>query len=189
MLKYILVFVLTVAMFLDVSPAEPAKSKRKKSPRPQTQTQTQKQAPAPVSLSSLQGKWTASGNGTGTDSRQPGVSLSLSAENIVLEIDNIKFSETTGEGMADVIFTGRILDISSNVRHLREWAYSIPYDMKREGVSSWSFSTEYLDGEDKITLTLTSPTKAILRWEGANWDDDFPDEHDTFDVTCTATKK
>ena len=186
MLKYILVFALTAAMFIEGTPAESAKSRRKKSTRPQPQTQ---QAPAPVSLSSLQGKWTASGNGTGTDSRQPGVSLSLSAENVVLEIDNIKFSETTGEGMADVIFTGRILDISSNVRHLREWAYSIPYDMKREGVSSWSFSTEYLDGEDKITLTLTSPTKAILRWEGANWDDDFPDEHDTFDVTCTAAKK
>ena len=107
----------------------------------------------------------------------------------MLEIENIKFSETTGEGMADVIFTGRITDISGNTRHLRSWAYSIPYDMKREGVSSWSFSTEYIDGEDKITLTLTSPTTAILRWEGANWDDVFPEDHDTFDVTCTAAKK
>ena len=111
------------------------------------------------------------------------------SEDVRLEIDNIKFSESSGEGMADVIFTGKILDISSNTRHIRSWAYSIPYDMKREGVSSWSFSTEYVDGEDKITLTLTSPQKAILRWEGANWDDDFPDERDTFDITCTAEKK
>ena len=191
MLKYLLVLALMTAMFLEVNPAESAKSRRKKNPRPQTQPQTQsvEGAPAHVSLTSLQGKWTAEGSGSGTDSRQPGATLSLSAEDVVLELDNIKFSETSGEGMADVIFTGRITDVSGNVRHLREWAYSIPYDMKREGISSWSFSTEYLDGEDKITVTLTSPRKAILRWEGANWDDDYPDEHDTFDVTCTASKK
>ncbi|MBQ7153979.1 MAG: hypothetical protein IJR85_00265 [Synergistaceae bacterium] len=189
MLKYVLVLLLMTAMILEVPPAESAKSRRKKTPRTQTQVQKQEEPPAPVSLTSLQGKWTGEGGGSGTDSRQPGATLSLSAEDVVLEIDNIKFSETSGEGMADVIFTGRITDVSGNVRHLREWAYSIPYDMKREGVSSWSFSTEYLDGEDKITVTLTSPSKAILRWEGANWDDDYPDEHDTFDVTCTAAKK
>jgi hypothetical protein len=191
MLKYLLVLALMTAMILEVNPAESAKARRKKPQRPQTQTQTQtvEEAPAQVSLTSLQGKWTAEGSGSGTDSRQPGATLSLSAEDVVLEIDNIKFSETSGEGMADVIFTGRITDVSGNVRHLREWAYSIPYDMKREGVSSWSFRTEYLDGEDQITVTLTSPSKAILRWKGANWDDDYPDEHDTFDVTCTASKK
>lgn len=193
MLKYLLVLALIAAMILEVNPAESAKSRRTKTRRPQTQIQSQtkpiEQAPAQVSLTSLQGRWTAEGSGSGTDSRQPGATLSLSAENVVLELDNIKFSETTGEGLADVIFTGRITDVSGNVRHLREWAYSIPYDMKREGVSSWSFSTEYLDGHDKITVTLTGPRKAILRWEGANWDDDFPDEHDTFDVTCTAAKK
>ena len=178
--KILLVFVLIAVM---IAPAEAGKSKKKRSSLPASQS------PAQISISSLQGKWSASGNGTGTDPRSPGVSLSLSAEDVVLEIDNIKFSETSGEGMADVIFTGRILDISSNIRHIRSWAYSIPYDMKREGVSSWSFSTEYIDGVDKITLTLTSPTKAILRWEGANWDDDFPDERDTFDITCTAQKK
>ena len=178
--KVLLVFVLIAVM---IAPAEAGKSRKKRSSQPKSQP------PAQISISSLQGKWSASGNGTGTDPRSPGVSLSLSAEDVVLEIDNIKFSETTGEGMADVIFTGRILDISSNTRHIRTWEYSIPYDMKREGVSSWSFSTEYVDGEDKITLTLTSPTKAILRWEGANWDDDFPDERDTFDITCTAQKQ
>lgn len=190
MLKYILVLALMAAMFFESSPAESAKKRRKSAPRQtQTQVQPQEDVPASASLPSLQGRWTAEGNGTGTDSRSPGATLSLSAEDVVLEIDNIKFSETTGEGRADVIFTGKITDVSSNVRHLREWAYSIPYDMKREGVSSWSFSTEYLDGEDKITLTLTGKNKAILRWEGANWDDDYPDEHDTFDVTCTAQKK
>ena len=178
--KILLVFVLIAVM---IAPAEAGKSKKKRSSLPASQS------PAQISISSLQGKWSASGNGTGTEPRSPGVSLSLSAEDVVLEIDNIKFSETSGEGMADVIFTGRILDISSNIRHIRSWEYSIPYDMKREGVSSWSFSTEYIDGVDKITLTLTSPTKAILRWEGANWDDDFPDERDTFDITCTAQKK
>ena len=178
--KILLVFVLIAVM---LAPAEAGKTKKKRS------SHTAPQPPAQVSISSLQGSWAGSGNGTGTDPRSPGVSLSLTAENIRLEIDNIKFSETSGEGMADVIFTGRILDISSNIRHIRSWAYSIPYDMKREGISSWSFSTEYIDGEDKITLTLTSPTKAILRWEGANWDDDFPDERDTFDVTCSVQKK
>ena len=178
--KFLLVFLLIAVI---IAPAEAAKGKKKRS------SQHKPQPPALISISSLQGTWSASGNGTGTDPRSPGVSLSLTAEDVRLEIDNIKFSETTGEGMADVIFTGRILDISSNTRHIRSWAYSIPYDMKREGVSSWSFSTEYVDGEDKITLTLTSPTKAILRWEGANWDDDFPDERDTFDITCTAQKK
>ena len=178
--KVLLMFVLIAVI---MTPAEAAKGRKQRSSLPQTQP------PAQVSISSLQGTWSGSGNGTGTDPRSPGVSLSLSAEDVRLEIDNIKFSETSGEGMADVIFTGRILDISSNVRHIRSWAYSIPYDMKREGVSSWSFSTEYIDGEDKITLTLTSPTKAILRWEGANWDDDYPDERDTFDITCSVNKK
>ena len=180
--KIVLFFVLIAIM---ISPAEAAKNKRRKS----ANSQTQAKPPAQVSITSLHGKWTASGSGTGTDPRQPGVNVSLSAENIVLEIDNIKFSETTGEGMADVIFTGRILDIRNEPRHIRSWEYSIPYEMKREGVSSWSFSTEYLDGEDKITLTLTSPTKAILRWEGANWDDVYPEDRDTFDVTCSASKK
>ncbi len=178
--KILLVFVLIAVM---IAPAQASKTKKKRS------SHHAPQPPAQVSISSLQGTWSASGNGTGTDPRSPGVSLSLTAEQVRLEIDNIKFSETSGEGVADVIFTGRILDISSNTRHIRTWAYSIPYDMKREGVSSWSFSTEYIDGEDKITLTLTSPNKAILRWEGANWDDDFPDERDTFDITCTAQKK
>ncbi len=178
--KFLLVFVLIIVM---IASAASAKGKKKRSSHPASQP------PAQVSISALQGTWSASGNGTGTDPRSPGVSLSLTAEDVKLEIDNIKFSETSGEGMADVIFTGRILDITSNTRHIRSWAYSIPYDMKREGVSSWSFSTEYIDGFDKITLTLTSPTKAILRWEGANWDDDFPDERDTFDITCTAEKK
>ncbi|MBQ7216077.1 MAG: hypothetical protein IJS39_08850 [Synergistaceae bacterium] len=178
--KILLVFVLISIM---LAPSEAAKSKKKRS------SHSAPQPPAQVSISSLQGTWFASGNGTGTDPRSPGVTLSLTAEDVRLEIDNIKFSESSGEGMADVIFTGKILDISSNTRHIRSWAYSIPYDMKREGVSSWSFSTEYVDGEDKITLTLTSPQKAILRWEGANWDDDFPDERDTFDITCTAEKK
>ena len=178
-LRWLLVVALIAVM---VSPSNAAKAKRRKtSPKPQAQ--------AAVNITSLQGKWTADGNGNGTDARQPGVSLSVSAENVVLEVENIKFSETTGEGMADVIFTGQITDISGNIRHLRTWGYSIPYDMKREGVSSWSFSTEYIDGEDKITLTMTSQKTAIIRWEGANWDDDYPEERDTFDVTCTTAKK
>ena len=184
--KILLVFVL-IAMI--ISPSEAAKAKRRKTSSSKTPAKIQQPAPASISITALQGKWYADGNGTGTDPRQPGVNLSLSAENVILEIDNIKFSETTGEGMADVIFMGRIRDVSNNVRHLRSWEYSIPYDMKREGTNSWSFSTEYLDGEDKITLTFTTSYSAILRWEGANWDDDYPEERDTFDVTCTATKK
>ena len=176
--KYLFVLVLVA---LIISPSEAAKGRRRRS--------SSSKAPAQISITSLQGKWTGEGSGTGTDPRYPGSSLSLTAENIVLEIENIRFSETTGEGMADVIFLGRILDINNNVRHLRSWEYSIPYDMKNEGVSSWSFSTEYLDGKDKITLTLTSPTKGILRWEGANWDDTYPEDRDTFDITCSVQKK
>ena len=181
-LRYLLVLVLIA---LIITPSEAAKSRKKRNSSPKAQSSV----PMQVSISSLQGKWIGSGSGSGSDPRQPGVSLSLSAEDIVLEIDNIKFSETTGEGMADVIFMGRIIDINNNIRHLRSWEYSIPYDMKKEGTNSWSFSTEYLDGEDKITLTLTSPTKGILRWEGANWDDDYPEERDTFDITCSVQKK
>ena len=181
--KFLLVLMLVIAVML--SPSEAAKSRKKRASSPKAQAP----APVQVSIGSLQGRWSGDGNGTGTDPRQPGVSLSLTAEDIMLEIENIKFSETTGEGMADVIFLGRITDINNNVRHLRSWEYSVPYDMKHEGVSSWSFSTEYLDGEDKITLTMTSPTKGVLRWEGANWDDDYPDERDTFDITCSVQKK
>lgn len=178
-LRILLVFLL-VALVAGSSEAAKSRRRSKASHTPKAES---------VSIASLHGRWTASGNGTGQDPRQPGVTLSLGAEDVVIEIDNIKFSETTGEGQADVIFMGRITDIRNELRHVRSWAYSIPYDMKREGPNSWSFSTEFVDGEDKITLTLTNPNSAILRWEGANWDDDFPDERDTFDVTCTATKQ
>ena len=162
----------------------PVYAKTKKKPKAKTTS-----SPQTISISSLQGKWNASGNGSGTDPRQPGVNLSLNAEDIIMEIENIKFSESTGEGRADVIFMGKITDISNNTRHIRSWEYSVPYDMKQEGVSSWSFSTEYLDGEDKITMTLTGAKTAIMRWEGANWDDVYPEDIDTFDVTCTAQKQ
>ena len=61
--------------------------------------------------------------------------------------------------------------------------------MKRESDNSWSFSTEYIDGEEKITLTLMGGKNALIRWEGYITNEIYPDEKYTFDVTCSAVKK
>ncbi|MBR1439046.1 MAG: hypothetical protein IJ587_10975, partial [Synergistaceae bacterium] len=102
---------------------------------------------------------------------------------------SVKYSESEGEGQADVIFTGVVTDIRGDVICERSWEYSVPYEMKRESEDSWSFSTEFVDGEDKITLTLMPSKNALIRWEGLIINETYPDEKYTFDVTCSAYPK
>ena len=163
--------------------AEAAKKKRKSASASQSQQKT-------LGLSSLVGVWesSSSGTGTGTDPRQPGVDVSLNADDIVLKIESVKFSESEGEGKADVIFMGVITDVRNEIICQRSWEYSVPYDMKREGENSWSFSTEFIDGEDKITLSFTTGQNALIRWEGFVADETYPEEKYFFDVTCSAKK-
>lgn len=181
--KFMFLFVLVSAVIVFAGSAECARKR----------TRTAKSQPPiqpPAGISSLAGTWTAgTGTGRGTDPRQPGVDVSLTAEDVMLQIENVKFSETTGEGRADVIFNGRILDIRNDVKFNRSWEFSIPYDMKKEANNSWSFSSEFVNGEDKITVTLASANTALIRWESEEWDDDYPDEKYTCDVTCSARKK
>ena len=177
---------ITIMVFMPFSRAESAK-RRRKSPR---QTQTASSPQSQSGLNSLIGSWKGQGNGTGRDPRQPGIDVSLNADDVVLKIESVKYSESNSEGMADVIFTGFITDIRNDVICERTWEYSIPYDMKREGENSWSFRTEFAGGEDKITLTFMPGKNALIRWEGsAVRDDNYPDEIYTFDVTCSAVKE
>ena len=180
-LKITAVVVIIMLLLSQNTQAEAAKKKRKSASQPQQKT---------LGLSSLVGVWKSSGSGTGTgtDPRQPGVDVSLNADDIVLKIESVKFSESEGEGKADVVFMGVITDVRNEIICQRSWEYSVPYDMKREGENSWSFSTEFIDGEDKITLSFTTGQNALIRWEGFVADETYPEEKYFFDVTCSAKK-
>ena len=187
-IKFIALAVILAVIFAPFSQSEAAKKKRKasKSAAPAAAPQSGQKT---HSLNSLIGVWKGSGSGTGTDPRQPGVDVSLNADDVTLTIESVKYSESQGEGRADVIFTGVITDIRNEIICERSWEYAVPYEMKKEGENSWSFSTEFIDGEDKITLSFMPGKNALIRWEGYIADETYPDEKYTFDVTCSATKK
>ena len=183
--------IITVIMILAILFASPqseaARRKRKSSKRTQqSEAQTEQKS---YGISSLIGVWKGSGTGAGTDPRQPGVDVSLNADDVSLTVESVKYSESEKEGKADVIFTGVITNIQGEIVCERSWEYSVPYELKREGENSWSFSTEYIDGEDKITLSFMPGNSVLIRWEGFITDETYPDEKYTFDVTCSAKKK
>lgn len=176
------VLILTVMFPCAESEAARRKKRSSKSSHPQAVEKAS-------GLNSLIGVWKAEGSGAGTDPRQPGVDVSLNADDVVLKIESVKYSESEGEGRADVIFTGVITDIRSEIICERSWEYSVPYDMKKEGENSWSFSTEFVDGEDKITLSFLPGNSTLIRWEGFVVNETYPDEKYTFDITCSAVKQ
>lgn len=177
-----------ILAILFASPQSEA-AQRKRKHRKQTQHSESQSQQKSSGISSLIGVWKGSGNGSGTDPHQPGVDVSLNADDVSLTVETAKYSESEGEGRADVIFTGVITNIQGDVICERSWEYAVPYDLKREGENSWSFSTEFIDGEDKITLSFMPGKNALIRWEGFIVDETYPDEKYTFDVTCSAAKK
>ena len=183
----ILAVIMVLAILFSCPQSEAARKKHKSSKTVQpSRSQPAQKSPG---LSSLVGVWKGSGTGTGADPRQPGVNVSLNADDVSLTVESVKYSESEGEGRADVIFTGVITNIQGEVVCERSWEYSVPYDLKRENENSWSFSTEYIDGEEKITLSFMPGNSVLLRWEGFIADETYPDEKYTFDVTCGAAKK
>ena len=185
--RYVKIAVLAVMAMLILFPCDKSEAARKKRKAPKNSSQVQEQQKS-FGLNSLIGVWKGEGSGTGSDPRQPGVDVSLNADDVVLTIESVKYSESEGEGKADVIFTGVITDIRGEIVCERSWEYSVPYDMKREGENSWSFSTEFIDGEDKITLSFMPGNSALIRWEGFVSDENYPDDRYIFDVTCSAKK-
>ena len=185
-MKIFVVIMILAIMF--ASPQSEAAKKKRKSPKQNQPSQSQNVQKS-SGLSSLIGVWKGSGTGTGTDPRQPGVDVSLNADDVSLTVETVKYSESEKEGRADVIFTGVITNIQGEIVCERSWEYSVPYDLRREGENSWSFSTEYIDGEDKITLSFMPGNSVLIRWEGFISDETYPDEKYTFDVTCGAKKK
>lgn len=185
--RYVKIAVLAVMVMLILFPCDKSEAARKKRKAPKNSSQVQEQQKS-FGLNSLIGVWKGEGSGTGSDPRQPGVDVSLNADDVVLTIESVKYSESEGEGKADVIFTGVITDIRGEIVCERSWEYSVPYDMKREGENSWSFSTEFIDGEDKITLSFMPGNSALIRWEGFVSDENYPDDRYIFDVTCSAKK-
>ena len=185
--RYVKIAVLAVMAMLILFPCDKSEAARKKRKAPKNSSQVQEQQKF-FGLNSLIGVWKGEGSGTGSDPRQPGVDVSLNADDVVLTIESVKYSESEGEGKADVIFTGVITDIRGEIVCERSWGYSVPYDMKREGENSWSFSTEFIDGEDKITLSFMPGNSALIRWEGFVSDENYPDDRYIFDVTCSAKK-
>ncbi|MBQ3763874.1 MAG: hypothetical protein II869_02765, partial [Synergistaceae bacterium] len=115
-LKITAVVVIIMLLLSQNTQAEAAKKKRKSASASQSQQKT-------LGLSSLVGVWKSSGSGTGTgtDPRQPGVDVSLNADDIVLKIESVKFSESEGEGKADVVFMGVITDVRNEIICQRSW--------------------------------------------------------------------
>ncbi|MBR4197074.1 MAG: hypothetical protein IKQ95_10275 [Synergistaceae bacterium] len=185
--KFIAATVIVMVIVSLSAQVSDAKKKRRvsKSRKPAAESQSQQKSSR---LDSLIGVWKGSGTGTGTDPRQPGADVSLNADDVKLTIESVKYSESSGEGRADVIFTGVITNVQGEIVCQRTWEYAVPYDMKREGENSWSFSTEFIDGEDKITLSFMPGNSALIRWEGFIADENYTDEKYTFDVTCSAEK-
>ncbi len=179
------ILALFMIIMLSCSPAECAKAK--KSSRPKTQTQAQAQ---PSGFYSLSGTWSVADSlGIATDPRQPGVDIEIIAEKFTLTIEEIKFYESSGEGTANIIYKCTIVDTRGNILNQRTWEYALPYDVKRESSDTWTFTSEYLNGEDKITVKLKSAKTAEIRFEGMNFDETYPEDKYTFDVTCEAVKK
>ena len=177
--KFYFVFIIAVCVAASSSPAECA---RKSNNTAKTAANTS------VGMNTLIGTWTGSGRGTGTDPRQPGAVIPMEAEDVIFTVEGFKFSGVAGDETADVIFKCRILDTRGNIKALRTWEYATPYDLKTEGANTWSFSSEFLDGEDKVTVTLTSRNTAKIRLQCSDWNGDYADEISTFDITCEAEK-
>lgn len=169
-----------LAIIAVIAITVPAYSAKKKASRATPQT---------IGKNSLIGTWTGSGKGSGTDPRQPGAEIPMTAEDVIFTVEGFKNSGVDGEETADVIFMCQVLDTRGNIRSVRTWEYATPYDMKTEGNLSWSFLSEFLDGEDKITVTLTSAKTAKIRLQCSDWNGDYADEISTFDITCDAQKK
>lgn len=183
MMKKFLAIVLAVILVCSFSQSEAAKRKSKRSASTQTST-------PPAGITSLPGTWRAKGNGAGSYARNPGENIPLYTNDVTFTIEGIKFYESSGEGTADIVFKCLIYDNRNQQRHKRSWEYALPYDVHRGGNdNTWIFSSEFLDGEDKITLTLKSNRTATLRLQGTDWDEDYPEEVSAFDVTCEAVKK
>lgn len=182
-MKKFLAIILSLVVIFSCSEAECARRKSKHSSKASSSN-------PPAGITSLPGTWTASGNGAGSYARNPGENIALYTKNVIFTIEGIKFYESSGEGTADVIFKCEIYDNRNQLRHTRSWEYALPYDVKRGGDNNtWIFSSEFLDGEDKITLTLKSDKTAALRLQGTDWDEDYPEEVSAFDVMCEARKK
>lgn len=186
MMKKFLAVILSVALILSCTSAESAKRKSK---RNRSSSSSSASSTSPAGITSLPGTWSAYGNGAGSYEKNPGENIEIYTNDVVFTIEGIKFYESSGEGTADVIFKCEIYDNRNQLRHKRSWEYALPYDVKREGTNTWTFSSEFLDGEDKITLTLISDKKARIRLQGSDWDEDYPDEVSAFDIMCEAVKK
>lgn len=180
-LKILALFVI-ITLSLSFSPEVSARSR--KSSRQKTQASSQ------FGAYSISGVWSVSDSlGTATDPRQPGVEIEAIAEKFTFMIEEVKFYESSGEGTANVIFKCAVVDTRGQELNRRDWEYALPYDVTRASSDTWILLSEYLNGVDKITVTMKSAKKAEFRFECVNFDETYPEDKYTFDVTCEAVKK
>ena len=185
-MKKFLAVILVLVVICSCSQSEASRKRSRRGSKSSSSSSND----SPAGITSLPGTWTAKGNGAGSYARNPGETIPLYTNDVTFTIEGIKFYESSGEGTADVIFKCVIYDNRNQQRHKRSWEYALPYEVKRGGDNNtWIFSSEFLDGEDKITLTLKSNRSAALRLQGTDWDEDYPEEVSAFDVTCEAVKK
>ena len=121
-----------------------------------------------ISYEALAGTWTGSnGSGSGQNNKYlPGQRVPVKVENLEYSVRNIKYSEASKTGGGFSTFT-----------------------MTNSGQNSWTFSREYSDGEDNVTITLQSENAGRLRNVGSLINENDPSDRTDFDFTCDVTKQ
>ncbi len=145
-----------------------------------------------VSYEALAGTWIGSnGSGSGqNDKYLPGQKIAVKVESIEYTIRNINYSEETKTGTAQLSLAEVITNERFNVNTNRNWLGGFDtFEMTNTGKNSWTFSREYSDGEDHITLTLQSETTGRIRNVGFMLNEDDHSDRTDFDFTCNVTKQ
>ena len=144
-----------------------------------------------VSYTALAGTWTGSGgSGSGQNNKYlPGQRVSVKVESLEYKIRNIKYSESSKTGTAELSLKENVTNEQYGVNSNRDWGGDFDtFTMTNTGRNSWTFSNEYSDGEDNITLTLQSESSGTIRNVGYLQNEDDPSDKTEFDFTCSVTK-
>ncbi len=140
-----------------------------------------------ITANSLNGTWTGTGSGTGTNR---GITAPVTTE---LRYTFRNVNEAAGTAEIDIYDrttnTQYGVDIQRGVNYGNQTGGGRNFSVTHSGTNQWTFHANYSDGEDNITITLTSPTTGTLRLSGVAWDEDNPSDRTTFDITCNITKQ
>ncbi|MBQ3396703.1 MAG: hypothetical protein IJG55_10340 [Synergistaceae bacterium] len=145
-----------------------------------------------ISYEALEGTWTGSnGSGSGQNNKYlPGQRVPVKVENLEYSIRNINYSEASKTGTAELSLKEHVTNEQYGVNSNRDWGGGFStFTMTNSGQNSWTFSREYSDGEDNVTITLQSENAGRLRNVGSLINENDPSDRTDFDFTCDVTKQ